>query len=1166
MSHGTQTTDLDVNAVIASTAGEGLTKAGSGGLELDKNNTYTGMTNITSGNLEVDGAIGDVTLNGVTAGVSGVGNVGTILIGVAGGTINPGANNSANPVGVLTSTPSAANGNTDTFSPATTFSVDLLLADGGLPAPPHDQLVVNGGISLGGATLTGNVATNLAPLTNVTIIQATGTVTPKLAEPSAPSIAFINGRKFTVTYNPQSVVLRLVIISTHVVLAAATPNPSSLGQPVSFTATVSALAPSTADPTSGTVNFYDGSNPIPIGSGPVGNNHQAVLTISTLQGGTHSITAVYQVNPPDYNASPPSSSVSQVVLKNPTITVTPSTTTPVFGQPTTYTVLVSDTPANAAIPSGTVSLSVDGTPLPPPNPMTLGVTTGQAVFSGVNLGGLGSHTISVTYSGDTVFAATGTTMSQSVGQANTTATLTVTPPNAVFGQPVTFTATIAAALPSTAAAPTAGTVSFFDGGNLIGTAQNVTSGGLATITTTTLAGGAHTITAKYNGDNASYAASPTVTLAPNYQVNPAPTAVQLTSSQNPAGNSQPVTFTATVTAQGPSTINPASGSVQFYDGATGNPANVIGTTTHTNSSNVFTLITSSLTGSGSPHSITAVYVANSNYLGSSSNTISQAILKIPTITITPSTSTPVFGQPMTYTVVVSDTPASASVPSGTVSLSLDGTPLPPATPNPMTLDVTGQAVFSGVSLGGLGSHTIAVSYSGDSTFNPAGTTISQTVGKANTTATLSASPLGPPNAVYGQPVTITATVATALPSTAAAPTAGTVSFFDGGNLIGTAQNVSSGSLATITTTSLAGGSHIITTKYNGDNISYAASPTVTLTPNYQVDPAATGVQLTSSQNPSGSAQPVTFTATVTAQGLSTINPTGGSVQFYDGATSNPANLIGTTTHGTSNNLFTLITSSLTSSASPHNITAVYVANSNYCNFGSSSNTVSQTIIKSPTITITPSTSTPVFGQPMSYTVLVSDTPASAAIPSGTVSLSVDGTPLPSATPNPMTLDVTGQAVFSGVSLGGVDAHTISRVLWWRRPVLHQQQGSVTADRGHGPHANVAFRHPQPGVRAAARLHRHGDRVHAERRHAAHRRQREVLHRRGVSRESDRHAGGQQYRQRPGYSHPRQPRAGGKHLHRERRFTRVTVLLTLPAPHPGTISNYVRGQSQLQHRR
>src|SRR5207245_11221394 len=67
------------------------------------------------------------------------------------------------------------------------------------------------------------------------------------------------------------------------------PNPSTTGQAVTLTATVSPVPPATAVPT-GTVTFRDGANSL---STVTLVNGSASLTISTLALGSHSLTAVY---------------------------------------------------------------------------------------------------------------------------------------------------------------------------------------------------------------------------------------------------------------------------------------------------------------------------------------------------------------------------------------------------------------------------------------------------------------------------------------------------------------------------------------------------------------------------------------------------------------------------------------------------------------------------------------------------------------------------------------------------------------------------------------------------------------------------------------------------------------------------------------------------------
>src|SRR5262249_1258204 len=66
-------------------------------------------------------------------------------------------------------------------------------------------------------------------------------------------------------------------------------NPSTAGQPVTFTVTVTANAPGSNKPT-GTVTFLDGNTAL--GTATLSNG-TASLTTSALTGGTHSITAGY---------------------------------------------------------------------------------------------------------------------------------------------------------------------------------------------------------------------------------------------------------------------------------------------------------------------------------------------------------------------------------------------------------------------------------------------------------------------------------------------------------------------------------------------------------------------------------------------------------------------------------------------------------------------------------------------------------------------------------------------------------------------------------------------------------------------------------------------------------------------------------------------------------
>src|SRR5260370_19161181 len=106
----------------------------------------------------------------------------------------------------------------------------------------------------------------------------------------------------------------------------------------------------------------------------------------------------------------------------------------------------------------------------------------------------------------------------------------------VFGQPVTLTATLN---PTNATC----TVQFLDGVTNLGAPVTV-SNGTATLLTSSLSVGGHSITAVYSGDS-NFAGSTSPALGQN--VNQAGSATAVTSN-NPSSFGQTVTFTATVSA------------------------------------------------------------------------------------------------------------------------------------------------------------------------------------------------------------------------------------------------------------------------------------------------------------------------------------------------------------------------------------------------------------------------------------------------------------------------------------------------------------------------------------------------------------------------------------------------------------------------------------------
>ncbi|MGH7266811.1 MAG: beta strand repeat-containing protein, partial [Candidatus Rokuibacteriota bacterium] len=267
---------------------------------------------------------------------------------------------------------------------------------------------------------------------------------------------------------------------TTTVLASSV-NPSVVGQPVTFTATVTTASGS---PT-GVVTFRDGSGML--GVSTLNAAGQATLTASGLTTGPHAITAEYGGNP-TFAAS--SGGLTQTVDKAATSTAVDSSLDPsVFGQPVTFTATVSATPPGAGTPTGTVIFSVDGTPQPP-----VALAGAQATLT-TTLSPVGDHTITAEYSGDGDFeTSTSSAFTQTIDQAGTATALTSSLNPSGVGQAVTFTATVTAA-PGT---PT-GVVEFFDGAASLGLVS-LDAGGQAALTTSSLTVGSHPITAVYAGD------------------------------------------------------------------------------------------------------------------------------------------------------------------------------------------------------------------------------------------------------------------------------------------------------------------------------------------------------------------------------------------------------------------------------------------------------------------------------------------------------------------------------------------------------------------------------------------------------------------------------------------------------------------------------------------
>src|SRR5256885_3814632 len=241
---------------------------------------------------------------------------------------------------------------------------------------------------------------------------------------------------------------------------ASSVNPSVFGQSVQFTATV-APASGTGTPT-GTIQFsVDGTN---LGSAATMSGGAATSsTIGTLTVGPHSVGAAYSG---DTGFSGSFDSRTQTINRADTTTVVTSSATPsVFGPSVTLTAAVSVTAPGVGLPGGSVQFAIDGSNVGTP----VNLSSGTASMTTATLG-VGSHTVAAVYSGDGSFNGSTGTLSQNGNKADTsTVVISATNPS-VFGQSVSFTATVSVDTPG-AGNPT-GIKTFSDRPTLQRTAPN----------------------------------------------------------------------------------------------------------------------------------------------------------------------------------------------------------------------------------------------------------------------------------------------------------------------------------------------------------------------------------------------------------------------------------------------------------------------------------------------------------------------------------------------------------------------------------------------------------------------------------------------------------------------------------------------------------------------
>ncbi|AQA11797.1 beta strand repeat-containing protein [Streptomyces malaysiensis] len=549
-----------------------------------------------------------------------------------------------------------------------------------------------------------------------------------------------------------------------------------------------------------------------------------------------------------------------------------------------------------------------------------------------------------------------------------TTTVTSTPNPSVFGQSVTYTATVSGI--------TAGTAPFGDvtfvitGGPTLGPVTLTATGpdsGTASVTDSTLAAGSHLVTANFvNSTDPSDNSSGTTI----QQVNQSATTTTVTFVPPAPVCGETVTLTASVAAVPPGSGTP-TGTVTFIISADG--PTVTGTLDASGNASV------TVPGlSVGTHQVAAFYNGDADFAASNSPLTPLTVNPASSTTaLTVSPASPVCGESVTLCAQVSVVAPGTCTPTGTVTFTVAGGPTLTG-----TLDATGQACVTTSDIP-VGTHAVTATYEGNG--DVAGSTDSGTVtvGQGASTTSVTVTPAAP---VCGEAITICAQVTVVPPSTCT-PT-GTVTFVISGGPTLTGTLDATGQ-ACVTTNALTAGSYTVTATYGGSTDIASSTGTASIT----VGQGVSTISVNALPSPSVCGEPVTICAQVTVVPPSTCTPTGTVTFVISG---------GPTLTGTLDATGQACVTTSDIPVGPHTVTATYAGDGDV--MGSTATTPVTVNQASSTTALTITPPSPSCGQSVTLCAQVTTTPPGTCTPTGTVTFTVAGGPTLTG-----TLDATGQA-------------------------------------------------------------------------------------------------------------------------------------------------------------
>ena len=645
-----------------------------------------------------------------------------------------------------------------------------------------------------------------------------------------------------------------------------------------------------------TVTVTGATNPSsPIGTVTVtagGQTCTATLTAATNPDSTGDCTLTLvpsgdsQTVTATYNGSP----VYGGSIATNTVTVTPAATATTLsssanpaplGASVTFTATVTSPSAAGHPTTGNMTFTLDGVAQPP-----VALSGNSATFTVASLT-VGNHPLTAVYGATTNYQASTASpdLTQTVDKIATSVALTSSLNPSTVGQSVTVTATVAGTPTPT------GTVNFTaDGTGVADCSGKNLVNGAATCVSASLSVGSHALAAAYSGDSNSFSSTGnlTQTVISSGGGGGGPTPVN-----GLCGSANGGTFTNTPT-NGLCSVGSAS-TVSGIGPWTWSCAGSNGGSTASCSTSVQSHTVTTTAGTGgtiSPasqavnHGATAAFTvtANTGYAidtvtgcgGAMSGTTyttgaitgpcavsaSFRVQKTtPTVTLRANPGAPDVNQATTITATVRAPNGTTGIPSGNVVISGGGQTCTATLSNgvgscPLTYASAGNIVLTGA-------------YSGEASFATASGSLTLSIGKVATTATLTSVP-NP--SIPGQDVTLTATVS----ATNGSPT-GTVAFTESGTAFPGCANVTlSSGTATCRTATLTAGTHPLTAQYSGDatfaastgsvNQTVSALEPVTVT-NPGLPNGVVGIPYAATLEASGGEPPYTYTASGLPVGL-----------------------------------------------------------------------------------------------------------------------------------------------------------------------------------------------------------------------------------------------------------------------------------------------------------